>query len=239
MSFINIEKLWKVYENDGVKTEALCGVSLNIKKGEFVAIMGPSGSGKSTLLQILGLLDDHTTGSYVFLDKDIKRYNQEEIAKMRNEKMGFIFQSFNLLPRATVLENVKLPLVYSDKPEKEWDTLARNAVISVGLEHRMEHEATQLSGGEKQRVAIARALVNSPEVIFADEPTGNLDSKSGKAVIEIIQKLNKELGHTIILITHETYTAEYAERIIRLMDGQVESDIKVENRRTHKDEFVK
>ncbi|MFA6227035.1 MAG: ABC transporter ATP-binding protein [Candidatus Paceibacterota bacterium] len=239
MSFIKIENLWKVYENDGVKTEALCGVSLDIKKGEFVAIMGPSGSGKSTLLQILGLLDDHTTGTYIFLDKDIKKYNQEEVAKMRNKEMGFVFQSFNLLPRATVLENVKLPLVYSDKPEKEWETLARNAVIAVGLEHRMNHEATQLSGGEKQRVAIARALVNSPEVIFADEPTGNLDSKSGKSIIEIIQKLNKELGHTIILITHETYTAEYAERIIRLMDGQVESDIKVENRRTHKDEFVK
>jgi putative ABC transport system ATP-binding protein len=239
VSFIKIENLWKVYENDGVKTEALCGVSLDIKKGEFVAIMGPSGSGKSTLLQILGLLDDHTTGTYIFLDKDIKKYNQEEVAKMRNKEMGFVFQSFNLLPRATVLENVKLPLVYSDKPEKEWETLARNAVIAVGLEHRMNHEATQLSGGEKQRVAIARALVNSPEVIFADEPTGNLDSKSGKSIIEIIQKLNKELGHTIILITHETYTAEYAERIIRLMDGQVESDIKVENRRTHKDEFVK
>jgi putative ABC transport system ATP-binding protein len=239
MSIISIKDLWKTYENEGVKTDALRGVSLEIKKGEFVAIMGPSGSGKSTLLQILGLLDDHTTGSYVFLDREIKTYNQIEVAKIRNSKMGFIFQAFNLLPRATVLENVKLPLLYSDKPEKEWDKLAKDAVVAVGLEHRINHEATQLSGGEKQRVAIARALVNSPDVIFADEPTGNLDSKSGKAVIEIIQKLNRELGHTIILITHETYTAEYAERIIRLMDGQIESDVKVEKRRVHGDQFIK
>ena len=153
--------------------------------------------------------------------------------------MGFIFQSFNLLPKATVLENVKLPLLYSDKPENEWEKLAREAVIAVGLEHRMFHEAKMLSGGEKQRVAIARALVNGPEVIFADEPTGNLDSKSGQSVIEIIQKLNKELGHTVILITHETYTAEYAERIIRLHDGEIESDKQVENRRVEGKDFIK
>lgn len=239
MSFISIKDLWKVYQNDGVKTEALRGVSVEIKKGEFVAIMGPSGSGKSTLLQILGLLDDHTEGSYTFLDKDIKSYNQEEIANLRNGKMGFIFQSFNLLPRSTVLENVKLPLFYSDRPEKEWDKIAREAISAVGLDHRISHEALQLSGGEKQRVAIARALVNSPEVIFADEPTGNLDSKSGKAVIEIIQKLNKEMGHTIILITHETYTAKYAERIITLLDGEIETDKKVEERNINAEEFVK
>ena len=239
MSFISIKNLWKIYENDGVKTDALRGVSLEIKKGEFVAIMGPSGSGKSTLLQILGLLDDHTEGSYTFLDKDIKSYNQEEVANLRNSKMGFIFQSFNLLPRSTVLENVKLPLFYSDRPESEWDKIARDAVEAVGLNHRINHEALQLSGGEKQRVAIARALVNSPEVIFADEPTGNLDSKSGKAIIEIIQKLNKEMGHTIILITHETYTAKYAERIITLLDGQIETDKKVEQRNINADEFIK
>jgi len=239
VSIISIKDLWKVYENDGVKTEALRGVSLDIKKGEFVAIMGPSGSGKSTLLQILGLLDNHTDGSYIFSGKDIGKYNQEEVANIRNGKMGFIFQSFNLLPRATVLENVKLPLLYSDKPESEWEELARIAVIAVGLEHRMNHEATQLSGGEKQRAAIARALVNSPEVIFADEPTGNLDSKSGKAVIEIIQKLNKEMGHTIILITHETYTAKYAERIITLLDGKINTDEKVEARNIDAENFVK
>ena len=223
----------------GTKTEALRGVSVEIKKGEFVAIMGPSGSGKSTLLQILGLLDNHTDGTYIFSGKDVGSYNQEEIARMRNEKMGFVFQAFNLLPHASVLDNVKLPLMYSNIPEEEWDVRAQEAVIDVGLEHRMYHQATQLSGGEKQSVAIARALVNDPEVIFADEPTGNLDSKSGEAVIDIIQKLNTEMGHTIILITHETYTAEYAQRIIRLHDGQILSDEKVVNRKTKADDFIK
>ncbi|MFZ2038965.1 MAG: ABC transporter ATP-binding protein [Minisyncoccia bacterium] len=239
MITFEVKKLGKIYDNDGVKTEALKEISFEIKKGEFVAIMGPSGSGKSTLLQILGLLDDYSHGTYNFLGKSIKSYNQKEIAKIRNEKMGFVFQAFNLLPRATVLENVKLPLLYSDKPESDWEKLAKDAVIAVGLEHRMFHEAKQLSGGEKQRVAIARALVNSPEVIFADEPTGNLDSKSGQAVIEIIQKLNKEMGHTVVLITHETYTAEYAERIIRLLDGEIESDKKVLERRVDCKTFIK
>lgn len=238
-NIIEIKKIGKVYDNEGVKTDALRQVSFNIKKGEFVAIMGPSGSGKSTLLQILGLLDNYTSGSYHFDDKNIQDYNPEEIANIRNEKMGFVFQSFNLLPNASVLENVKLPLLYSEVPEKEWEGLARKAVIDVGLEHRMNQEAKLLSGGEKQRVAIARALVNNPEVIFADEPTGNLDSKSGEIIIEIIQRLNKELGHTVILITHETYTAEYAERIIRLHDGEIESDKQVENRRIDGKAFVK
>jgi len=236
---IETKNLWKVYDSGGTKTEALRGVSLNIKKGEFVAIMGPSGSGKSTLLQILGLLDNHTNGTYIFSGKDIGSYDQVEIAKIRNEKMGFVFQAFNLLPHASVLENVKLPLLYSDRPESEWNKLAEEAVVSVGLAHRMHYQSIQLSGGEKQRVAIARALVNNPEVIFADEPTGNLDSKSGQAIIEIIQKLNEEMGHTIILITHETYTAEYAERIIRLHDGQIVSDEKVTNRRKGTDIFIK
>ena len=239
MNIIEVKKLGKIYDNEGVKTNALHGVSFDIKKGEFVAIMGPSGSGKSTLLQILGLLDDHSSGSYYFDSKNIKDFNPEEVAEIRNEKMGFVFQSFNLLPNASVLENVKLPLLYSNKPEKEWESLAKSAVISVGLEHRMFQEAKLLSGGEKQRVAIARALVNNPEVIFADEPTGNLDSKSGEVVIEIIQRLNKELGHTVILITHETYTAEYAERIIRLHDGNIESDEKVKNRRMDGKSFIK
>jgi putative ABC transport system ATP-binding protein len=239
MNIIEVKKIGKVYDNDGVKTDALRDTSFDIRKGEFVAIMGPSGSGKSTLLQILGLLDNYTSGSYIFDNKNIKDYNPQEIANIRNEKMGFVFQSFNLLPNASVLDNVKLPLLYSEVPEREWDSRAREAVISVGLEHRMDQEAKLLSGGEKQRVAIARALVNKPEVIFADEPTGNLDSKSGEIVIEIIQKLNKEFGHTIILITHETYTAEYAERIIRLHDGEIESDIKVENRRIDGKSFIK
>ncbi len=239
MDIIAVKNLTKIYNNDGVETKALAGVDFTIHKGEFVAIMGQSGSGKSTLLQILGLLDDYSHGSYHFLGKNIKDYNPEEIARIRNEKMGFVFQAFNLLPRATVLENVKLPLLYSGRPEKEWTDLATKAVAAVGLTHRIGHEATQLSGGEKQRVAIARALVNQPEVIFADEPTGNLDSKSGQAVIEIIQKLNQEKGHTIILITHETYTAEYAERIIRLHDGEMESDKQVEKRRVEGKDFIK
>ena len=229
---INVKNLWKVYDNEGVKTEALRGVTLEIKKGEFLAIMGPSGSGKSTLLQILGLLDNHTDGTYHFLGKDIGAFDQEEIANLRNEKVGFVFQAFNLLPHETVLQNVKLPLIYSDVPESEWNKRAEDAIISVGLAHRIDHQAVQLSGGERQRVAIARALVNNPEVIFADEPTGNLDSKAGQAVIDIIQKLNAEMGHTIILVTHELYTAEYAERIIRLHDGKIESCEIVEKRRT-------
>ena len=239
MNIIQVKNLGKVYDNDGVKTDALHGVSFEIRKGEFLAIMGPSGSGKSTLLQILGLLDDYTHGTYHFLNKNIKDYNQTEIAEIRNEKMGFVFQAFNLLANETVLENVKLPLFYSNQPESQWETLAREAVIAVGLEHRMFHNAKLLSGGEKQRVAIARALVNKPEVIFADEPTGNLDSKSGEIIIEIIQKLNKELGHTVILITHETYTAEYAERIIYLHDGEIVSDKKVETRRVDGRAFKK
>jgi putative ABC transport system ATP-binding protein len=239
MNIIEAKNLAKIYDNDGVKTKALAGVTFDIKKGEFVAIMGPSGSGKSTLLQILGLLDDYSHGEYKFIGKNVKTLNPEEVARIRNEEMGFVFQAFNLLPKSTVLENVKLPLLYSDHPESEWEELATKAVQEVGLMHRINHEANQLSGGEKQRVAIARALVHNPAIIFLDEPTGNLDSKSGQAIVEIIQKLNKDLGHTIILITHETYTAEYAERIIRLHDGEIVSDVQVSNRRTHAEDFIK
>lgn len=238
MPLMQIKNLEKTYQDEAVATQVLKGLSFEINEGEFVAIMGPSGSGKSTLLHILGFLDKPSTGEYVFGGKSAEKYSEEEIAHVRNKKLGFIFQSFNLLPRTTVLENVKLPLVYSGGKEELWDKMARDAIDSVGLTHRLDFEPSQLSGGEKQRVAIARALVNNPQVIFADEPTGNLDSKSGELVMEIIQKLHAEKGHTIILITHETYTAEYAERIIRLYDGQVESDIKVANRRTGK-EFVK
>lgn len=238
MNIIEAKNLTKIYDNDGVKTKALSGVDFSVRKGEFVAIMGPSGSGKSTLLQILGLLDSYTHGEYYLLGKNVKNFNPDEIARMRNEDVGFIFQAFNLLPKSTVLENVKLPLLYSDHDESEWEEMATKAIEAVGLSHRINFETNLLSGGEKQRVAIARALVHAPEIIFADEPTGNLDSKSGQAVIEIIQKLNKEFGHTIILITHETYTAEYAERIIHLHDGEIVSDAKVLNRKDGKT-FVK
>ncbi len=234
MPLIEVKNLEKIYHDEEVATQVLKGISFGIKEGEFVAVMGPSGSGKSTMLHILGFLDMPSSGEYLFEGKSITKHTDEEIAYVRNKKFGFVFQSFNLLPRTTVFENVKLPLVYSGVKEELWDGLARKAIESVGLSHRLDFEPSQLSGGEKQRVAIARALVNSPQVIFADEPTGNLDSKSGEVVMEIIQKLNAEKGHTIILITHETYTAEYAERIIRLHDGKIESDVKVSSRRTGK-----
>ena len=231
MPLMEVKNLEKTYKDEDVATQVLKGLNLKINKGEFVAVMGPSGSGKSTLLHILGFLDPPTGGEYIFDGKSAGDYSDEEVARVRNKKLGFVFQSFNLLARTTVLENVKLPLLYSDVEEEFWEGMARKAVDSVGLTHRLNYETSQLSGGERQRVAIARALVNNPDVIFADEPTGNLDSKSGELVMEIIQKLNAEVGHTVILITHETYTAEYAERIIRLRDGEVESDTKVVNRR--------
>lgn len=238
MALLEIKNLIKIYVDEGVETPALRGVSFKVERGEFVAIMGPSGSGKSTLLHILGFLDRHTSGEYRLDGKTIDDYLDEEIARTRNKKIGFIFQMFNLLPRTTVLENVKLPLLYSGIKEDLWDDLAIKAIEAVALSHRLQYQPSQLSGGEKQRVAIARALVNNPQIIFADEPTGNLDSKSGKMVMEIIQKLNEE-GHTIILITHESYTAEHAHRIIRLRDGQIESDELVKNRRRAIDNFVK
>ncbi len=239
MPLIDVKNIGKTYYNDRVETHALRDVSFEINEGEFVAIMGPSGSGKSTLLHILGFLDRHTNGKYRFDGKTIDDYSKEEIAHVRNKKMGFVFQSFNLLARTTVLENVKLPLLYSDVKKSMRDEIALKAIESVGLSHRISHESSQLSGGEKQRVAIARALVNKPNVIFADEPTGNLDSKSGKMVMEFIQKLNEEEGHTIILITHETYTAEHAQRIIRVLDGNIESDTKVNHRHRARDHFEK
>lgn len=239
MALIEVENLEKTYGDGDVKTPALRGVSFNIEKGEFVAIMGPSGSGKSTLLHMLGFLDEPTGGKYKFEGKELSDYSKGEISRARNEKMGFVFQMFNLLSRTVVLENVKLPLLYSDVKESLWNGLALKAIEQVGLSHRLNHDVSKLSGGEKQRVAIARALINNPSVIFADEPTGNLDSKSGGQIMEIIEKLNDE-GHTVILITHETYTAEYAQRIITLKDGLIESDKKVLKRHhTHKDNFIK
>jgi putative ABC transport system ATP-binding protein len=229
-SLISVKDLEKIYQDDGVETRALRGVSFDIKKGEFVAIMGPSGSGKSTLLHILGFLDSPSKGKYLFENKSFEKFTDDDLARFRNNKIGFIFQAFNLLPKTSVLDNVKLPLFYSNIEESKWDDMARRAIESVGLSHRIDHEAQQLSIGEKQRVSIARALVGDPEIIFADEPTGNLDSKSGGLVMDIIKRLNYK-GKTIILITHETYTAEYANRIIKIKDGLVESDKKVENSR--------
>lgn len=239
MALIEVRNLEKIYRDGEIETLALRGVSFDINAGEFVAVIGPSGSGKSTLLHILGFLDGHTKGEYRFEGKTLDDHSKGEIAHVRNTRMGFVFQMFNLLPRTTVLENVKMPLIYSDVKESMWDEIAAKAIEQVDLSHRANYETSQLSGGEKQRVAIARALVNNPNVIFADEPTGNLDSKSGGQVMEIIEALNDK-GHTIILITHETYTAEYAARVIRLKDGLIESDEKVDHRRhIHKDHFIK
>ncbi len=239
MSIIEVHELSKVYNPGESETVALSDATFSIEKGEFVAVIGPSGCGKSTLLHILGFLDRHTRGVYKFDGKTIDDYGEDALAKIRNTKMGFVFQAFNLLARTTVLDNVKLPLVYSSIPEKLWDKKAKDAIESVGLNHRINHESSQLSGGEKQRVAIARALVMQPEVIFADEPTGNLDSKSGRVIMEILQGLSEDKGHTVVLITHETYTAEHAERIIELKDGQIVSDKKVVHRHNAKEFFRK
>ena len=221
---ISCSNITKIYHTDSIETPVLRGVSFLIEKGEFVAIMGPSGSGKSTLLHILGFLDRETSGEYKFDGRSIGSYSEDEAARMRNSKMGFVFQAFNLLPKTSVLNNVMLPLFYSQSPEREWENRAKSAILAVGLLHRSDHEPSQLSGGEKQRAAIARALINNPEVIFADEPTGNLDTKSGEVIMDILSRLNKEQGHTIILITHEKDIASYARRIITMKDGFIKSD---------------
>lgn len=231
---MHLENLRKTYYTGEIETPVLHDIDLDIDNGEFISIMGPSGSGKSTLLNIMGLLDVPTGGEYILKKKHINEYSESEMAHIRNQNMGFIFQSFNLLKRTSVYENVKLPLMYSKIKEHEWKQRVEEAVESVGLTHRMDHSPNKLSGGEKQRVAIARALVTSPDIIFADEPTGNLDSKTGKMIMDILYDLNVDKGHTIILITHEHETAEYAQRIIRLKDGVVEKDTRVQKRRTSK-----
>jgi len=233
MSLIKTENLSKTYGEGEVKTHALKGASFMIEKGDFVSIMGPSGSGKSTLMQILGLLDDATEGKYFFDGMDVTMISEDEKARIRNEKIGFVFQSFNLLPRTSVYENVELPLLYDENIIESASNNAekiKRALESVGMEKRINYFSNQLSGGEKQRVAIARALVNDPEIIFADEPTGNLDSISGLQVMRILQKLNEE-GRTIILVTHETYTAQHAKRILYMKDGEIVADDIVKDRK--------
>jgi len=228
---IKTEKLVKIYANEGVETLVLRSIDLEIRKGEFLAIMGPSGSGKSTLMHILGFLDTPTSGRFLYAGHDVSTLSNEDLALMRRTQVGFIFQAFFLLPKLTVLENVMLPLIYQEKSKAERRELAMKAVADVGLERRSGYLTTKLSGGEKQRVAIARAIVTDPAVVFADEPTGNLDTASGAQVMEIMTKLNDH-GHTIILVTHETTTAEFARRIVKLRDGQLVGDIAVVNHRT-------
>ncbi|PIS06074.1 MAG: macrolide ABC transporter ATP-binding protein [Candidatus Buchananbacteria bacterium CG10_big_fil_rev_8_21_14_0_10_33_19] len=235
---IKIQDLKKDYVNDEMVTSVLHGLNFAIDQGEFLAIMGPSGSGKSTLMHILGFLDTPTSGKYIFKDRDVSNLEEDDLAKIRNEEVSFIFQTFNLLPKTSVYENVKLPLLYSALGDH--DKRVKEAIESVGLSHRINNLSNQLSGGERQRVAIARALVTNPSVIFADEPTGNLDTKSGQAVMEILEELNNN-GHTIILVTHEQYTAQHAERIIKIIDGKIVSDDKVVERRSsiNGDNFIK
>jgi putative ABC transport system ATP-binding protein len=228
---IEVRDVGKVYTSGDIAFEALKGVSFTIDDGEFVAIMGPSGSGKSTLMHILGALDTPTRGKYFLDGKDTSKLSDDELADIRKDKIGFVFQAFNLLPRTTVIRNVSLPLVYAGIEPAERDKLARNALKSAGLdESHFDHKSNELSGGQIQRVAIARALVNNPTLILADEPTGNLDTKTGEIVLGTFQKLNEE-GRTIILITHEPDVAEHAERIIYIRDGMVVEDSKKHARR--------
>ena len=229
---IEVHDLRKEYVEEETPTRALRGVSFTIDKGEFISIMGPSGSGKSTLLQILSFLDRPTGGSYKFESKSIDDMTDKELAHVRNKDMGFVFQSFNLLSRLTVYDNVEIPLLYSDILPAKRRTFIEEAVRSVGLEEKLHTEAGKLSGGQKQRVAIARALVTDPNVIFADEPTGNLDSESGLQIMEILASLHDK-GRTILLVTHETQTAEFADRIIKMKDGMLESDQKITSYRVN------
>jgi putative ABC transport system ATP-binding protein len=222
---IQIKEISKIYKNDSIETRALDGVSFEVNAGEFVAIMGPSGSGKSTLMHIIGALDLSTSGTYILDGENIGKLNDDELAKIRNRKVGFIFQAFNLLPRVTALKNVMLPMAYGGIEKVEREKRARKYLRMVGLEDRMNYLSNQLSGGQQQRVAIARALTMEPKILLADEPTGNLASAQAAEIMEIFVKLNKQ-GHTIVMITHEPDIAEFAKRIITLRDGRIESDVK-------------
>lgn len=220
---IRIEELTKIYTMGDVEVKALRGISFSIEKQEFVSIMGQSGSGKSTLMDILGCLSKPTSGKYFLEDVEVSTMSDNQLATIRNKKIGFVFQSFNLLPRTTALHNVELPMIYSSIGRRERKRRAVAALESVGLGHRIHHKSNELSGGQIQRVAIARALVNEPSMIFADEPTGNLDTRSGEEIMAIFDKLNNE-GNSIIMVTHERNIAEHAKRIIYLKDGMIEND---------------
>jgi ABC-type antimicrobial peptide transport system, ATPase component len=221
---ITTHDLWKTYVMGEEEIHALRGFSINIDKGEYVAIMGPSGSGKSTLMNLIGCLDTPTKGSYLLNGKEVASMNDDDLARIRNEEIGFVFQTFNLLPRATALHNVELPLVYAGVSSKDRQTRAMQALEKVELTSRSTHRPNELSGGQRQRVAIARALVNNPSILLADEPTGNLDSKTGEEIMAVFSRLH-EAGNTIIVVTHEADVAAHAHRVIYVRDGQVEKDV--------------
>lgn len=227
---ISMKDVTKVFVNGEVVTPALSGVTFHIHEGEFVALMGPSGSGKSTLMHIMGFLDHLTEGEYLYRGKDVANLDDDELALMRRDQVGFVFQFFNLLPNSSVMENIILPMIYAQVPMSKREAKAKKAIKQVGLEHRLHHLSNQLSGGERQRVAMARAIVNEPSVIYADEPTGNLDTKSGEMVLKVLQDLNKA-GHTIVMVTHEEEAAQYAKRIIKMRDGVIVSDTHNHNQR--------
>ncbi len=230
MNIIRIEHIAKIYEVGLEKVHALADVSVNIDKNEYVAIMGPSGSGKSTLMNILGCLDTPTRGLYDFEGHNVSEMNDNQLAEIRNSKIGFVFQTFNLLPRSDALHNVELPLIYAGMSYHERRERAEESLVNVGLADRIHHKPNELSGGQRQRVAIARALVTNPSIILADEPTGNLDTKTGEDIMRLFHDIH-EKGNTIILVTHEEYIAEHAKRIIRLRDGLVEKDEIVDERK--------
>ena len=228
-SVIDLSDITKVYEMGEVKVHALRGVSLTVARGEMMTIMGPSGSGKSTMMNIVGCLDQPTSGSYVLDGQVVGELDDDQLAHIRNQKIGFVFQTFNLLSRTTAFENVALPLIYAGIPRSEREQRTKDALAAVGLSDRMEHTPTELSGGQQQRVAIARALVNSPSIILADEPTGNLDSKSGNEVMAVLQELNKERGITLVMVTHDPIIARHTSRIVHLYDGKLQREEMVED----------